>query len=104
MVNSQRLPRNEVVCGRTVMSANSSSSGKSVTSKHGRTLAAMPKSTVQISPCRASGTRRGLGFHLVKHRKPLAGRIVAEVDVFALGLNFDDFPAQLPALVVSQLR
>ncbi len=85
------------------MSANSSSSGKSVRSKHGRTLAAMPKSTVQISPCCASGTRRVLGFHLVEHRKPFAGRVVAEVDVFALGLEFDYFPAQLAPLVMSQL-
>ena len=103
MANSHLFPRKEVVCARTVMRASSSSSGKSVSSRHGRTFAAMPKSTVQISPRRASGIRGILSFHLIKQRKSFARGLVAENNILGFRLHLDDFPAQIAPLMMSQL-
>jgi len=65
-------------------------------------LIAIPRSTVQISPRRASLTRRVLGFHPLKDGKALARCFVRESYIAGIGLHLDDLLAQLAPLTVRQ--
>src|SRR5437588_12148461 len=101
MLNSQRLPRNEVVWRRRVTRSSSSGAGLPVRRKAGRTLAAIPKSVIQTSP----GFTLGIFvLHAIKHHGTLQSRLVAGRNVLILiGDIQKDLPDR-PALYFRELR
>src|SRR5687767_1277893 len=78
MFNSQRLPRSAVVCKRTVTRSSSSSAGAPVSNNAGRTLAAMPKSTIQTSPGVSASI---LVLHAIKYQSAIQRGLIAGGDV-----------------------
>jgi hypothetical protein len=61
ILNSQRLPRSEVVWRRTVTRSSSSGAGLPVSNSAGRTFAVIPKSVIQTSPGAYAGHPRSPG-------------------------------------------
>src|ERR1039458_6817336 len=99
MGTSQRLPRITVVCATTVKTSKSSPRGCGVRMRHGRTFAAMPKSTIQMSPGFAAGIFGFLFIHVAEHR---VGGFVEELRLVPL-VQFAQTAADGGALVVRQL-
>ena len=88
-----------VVCGITITRASSLLSGKSLNTSAGRTLAAKPKSTRQISPGRVLFI---LGFHCIKHLKPFQGPLIAVGQSHAIFLSIDNATHNFPPRFVRQ--
>jgi hypothetical protein len=98
MGTSQRLPRIAVVCATTVKTSKSSPRGCGVTMRHGRTFAAMPKSTIQMSPGFAVGIFGFLFVHVAEHR---VGGLVEELRLVPL-VQFAQAAADGGTLIVRQ--
>src|SRR5438876_586014 len=60
MSTSNRVPCTLVVCGTTVTNTRSCGSVGMLRIRHGRTFAAMPRSTIQTDPRSAAGVTGGL--------------------------------------------
>src|SRR5256886_11676196 len=86
---SQRLPRSAVVWSRTVTRSSSSFAGSPVNSSAGRTLAAIPKSVIQISPGLTAGI---VVLHAVEHHCPFHSGLIAERHI---GILIGDFEKHL---------
>src|ERR1035437_1445077 len=96
---SQRLSRTAVVWATTVKTSKSSPRGCEVRMRHGRTFAAMPKSTIQMSPGFAAGIFGFLFVHVAEHR---VGGLVEELRLVPL-VQFAQTAADGGTLVVRQL-
>src|SRR6266487_4629074 len=100
MVSSQRLPRSAVVCSKTVTRSSSSGAGSPVRSSAGRTLAAIPKSTIQTSP---GLTPRIFVFNPVEHLRAVERGLVAQGHAGILIGDFQQLLANGPTLRFAQL-
>src|SRR6266446_5647173 len=101
MFNSQRLPRSEVVCSKTVTRSSSSTAGSPVRSSAGRALAAIPKSAIQTSP---RLTPRLFVLHPVEHQRAVECGLVAQGHTGVLIGDFQQTFANSPAFSFAKLR
>jgi hypothetical protein len=84
-----------------VTRASSSTAGKSVSRRQGRTLAVIPKSIIQMSPRRASFI---FDFHLIQHLEPEESGVLGGIQSLLISFKRQYLLANRTTFLVSQSR